>query len=210
VGGQVDRANPLGQRRAGVEQTEELGQGRARLLHEVEQLAQLLDGFEQVGEVEHEGGQRPHRDRIAVHEDPAQADDGRGRGHAGQLDDGEVAGREFDGAHLGVELRLVLLGEAPLLHVLAPEGLDHAYAGQPLLQGGQRLADAVAHREVGLVRRSLEAHARDDHDGQADHAKHGEHRRHGDEHDHGQHDEEGVGDELHEALLHELLEGVDV
>ena len=59
--GQVDRARPLGDRRTLVEELEQLLERGARLLERVVQLAQLLNGLEQVVEIQHEGGDRAHR-----------------------------------------------------------------------------------------------------------------------------------------------------
>ena len=51
---------------------------------------------------------------------------------------------------------------------LAPERLDDPYAGEPLLQGGERLGDAVANRVVGAAGAVVEAPTRCDQDRERD------------------------------------------
>ena len=162
--GQVDGAGALLDGGAGVEQPEELGQRRAGGLDQVEELAELLDGVEQVAQVEHEGGDGAQRGAVLVHQHAAEADDGGGGDDRRGLHHREVPGRYPDGADVGVELGVVVLGEAAGLQALAPEGLDDPDAGDALLQGRHGLADAVPHRQVGRVRLAPEP-AGGDHQG---------------------------------------------
>ena len=109
-----------------------------------------------------------------------------------------------------MELGVVVLGEAAGLQALAPEGLDDPDAGDALLQGRHGLADAVPHRQIGRVRLAAEP-AGGDHQGRQGHQADQEQQRavH-DEHDDGDHEQQTVGDELDQAHLDEVLEGVDV
>ena len=104
---EVDRAGPLHDRRRGVEQVEELVQRRARRLHDVVLLAQLLDRLEQVVEVQHEGGNGADGDDALLGEVAPEADDPRGRGDAEPLHEREVPGGDAEGLDVGLELRLV-------------------------------------------------------------------------------------------------------
>ena len=162
--GQVDGARALGDVDRRVEQLEQLAQRGAGRLHDVEQLGELLDRLEQVGEREDEEGDRADRERAVVHPPAADADRDGGGEQPGQLDDRQVPGRDLHGAHVGVEQAPVAELEAGRLDVLAPERLDDADAGDALLQLRQRVADAVAHVEVGRVGLALEADAGQHHE----------------------------------------------
>ena len=74
--------------------------------------------------------------------------------------------------------------EALRLDVLAAEGLDDPDAGDALLELRQRVADAVAHVEVGLVRVALELDARQHDERHADQAEQEQLPRHDAEHEH--------------------------
>ena len=145
-----------------------------------------------------------------MHQHPTDTDDDRHGADASQLDHRKVPGRDAHGAEVGVELGTIVADEDLVLRLLAREGLDHSDARQALLQGRDRLAHAIAHREVGDVRVPAEADAGDDHHGHGCKTHRRQHGRENDEnHDRG-HEEQGVLDEHDEALLHERLEGVDV
>ena len=184
--------------------------GGAGRLHDVEQLGQLLDRLEEVREGEDEEGDGADRELTRVHPPAADADGDGGGEQAGQLDHREVPGRDLHRAHVGVEEAAVAALEAGGLDVLPAERLHDADAGDALLELRERVADAVAHVEVGGVRVALELDAGQHHERHADEAEQQELPRHDGEHDHRHHEEEAVADEHQQAHLHELLERVHV
>ena len=109
--GKVDRSPLLGQVAPRVEQAEQLVEARRGGLHRVEQLAELLHGLEEVRQQQHERDDGAERDLSLVHEPSADADDRRGRGDAGELDQREVPHRDSHGLHVRVVEGAVALGE---------------------------------------------------------------------------------------------------
>ena len=145
-----------------------------------------------------------------VHPPAADADRDGGGEQPGQLDDGQVPGRDLHRAHVGVEQAPVPELEAGRLHVLAAERLDDAHAGDALLQLREGVADAVAHIEVGGVRLALEPDAGQHDEGHADQAQQQELPRHDRQHDDRHDEEEAVAHEHEQPHLHELLQRVHV
>ena len=101
-----------------------------------------------------------------MHEPAADADRQRRGEHAAELDQAEVPRRHPDAVQVRVVQRPVRRVEAAALLGLAGVGLDHAHAGDALLQRRQVLADPFADVEVGRVRVALELDRGDDDDRQ--------------------------------------------
>ena len=70
-GRQVHSPHAFGHAGAGVEQPVELEECGTRLLHEVEELAYLLDGIDEIRQQEHERGDRAHGDPAVVDHEAA-------------------------------------------------------------------------------------------------------------------------------------------
>jgi hypothetical protein len=88
--------------------------------------------------------------------------------------------------------------------------LDDPHPRQALLEGREVLADAVAHQEIRLVRRSPEPAARDHDRGHDDERAERELPAHQEDHDDGAGEQQAVLHEHDQAHLHELLERLDV
>ncbi|MEZ5183591.1 MAG: hypothetical protein R2702_17210 [Acidimicrobiales bacterium] len=126
------------------------------------------------------------------------------------LDHGQVPGLHEHRPHVRPVERVVPTLEAPDLHVLATVGLDDPDPADALLERRQREADAVADGEVRPVGVALELDRREHHDRHRDQAD--EQQLPGDdaEEHHRPDDEQQRGEQLEEALLHQLLERVHV
>ncbi len=133
-----------------------------------------------------------------------------GRPDPGELDDGEIPGRDAHGVHVGFVLGPVLTGETAGLAVLLGKGLNDADTGQPLLEGGERAADAVPDLQVGPVRVTAELDAGQDHRGQGHERDQGQQRGQIQQQGQGEDHDQGVLDELGQAQLDQVLQGVDV
>ncbi len=208
--GQVDRTGALGHVDAGVEQAEQLGQRRPRRLQDVEELTELLDRLEEIGEGQHEEGDGAHRDRVVEHQPATDEDDGGGGAQPGELDDRQVPGLHLHRGHVGVVEGAVATTEVADLDLLAGEGLDDPHPGDALLEVGKGRADAVPHHQVGPVRVALEADARHHHEGH----RHQAHQQQlpGDDGQGGEGEgqQQGVRHEHEQADLDQLLQRLDV
>ena len=208
--GKIDRSPLLRQVTPGVEQAEELVEAGGGGLHRVEQLAELLHRLEEVRQQEHERDDGAERHLALVHEPSTDADDRRGRGDAGELDEREVPHRDAHRLHVRVVERAVALGESVTHCLLTPERLDDAHAGDALLERREVVADAITDGEVRLVGVALELDRRDRHDRHRDEAHQRELPRHHHEQRERDRQEQAVRDELQQSELHQLGHRVDV
>ena len=109
-------------------------QRRARGLHGVVQLAELLDRLEQVVQVEHERGDRTDGHDVAAREAAAPTDDHRRARDPGELDDREVLRRDAHRLEVGFVLVFVGAREPVGERALAAEGLHDPHTLEALLQ----------------------------------------------------------------------------
>ena len=176
----------------------------------VVELRQLLDGVEEVRDVEDEREERPHRDLSAGGEVAAVAQHDGGRDGRQEVDEREVEPVREDGLLVRLAVvRIDLLEVAPAAR-LARERLDDAHAGDVLGERGRDEAEALAHGAVGAGA----AHPKD-------RGRHGHRRDDGqrrereppveqEEDDRRADEQERVLDERRDAVRDQLVERVDV
>ena len=170
-----------------------------------------MDGREEGGEVEHERRQLAHAQLVVEHHVPT---DEHHRGltqEAQEVGGGAVAGDQAGRVVVGV---LVLADDVAMVDDVAPlpvEGGDDPQTGQALREVGQHLGDPVPHPGVGAIGGSPEpqrqsGEQRHDHR----HRDHGQADVVGEQEGRHEHHREALDQELHQTVLKELLQGLDV
>ncbi len=204
---EVDGVGGLGHPGLGVEQVPQLGHRRLALLVGVVELDELLDGGEEGGEVEDEGGQLAQRQLVVEDDGPADGQDQRLRQHADGLGAGSVDGADPGGVEVGVAVLAHDVAVAVDVVAAPVVGHEDPDAREALLQVGQHVGDAVADHRVAAVGGGPEPqrqreHHRHDHD-EGDQRQLGVER----EEDGGDHDQgEGLDGEVDQAVLEQLAE----
>ena len=137
-------------------------------------LAQVADGVEETVDIEREGDQDADEQR-ALRDQQSAVDDGEGDGYRGyHLDQGQDERGDAAGFQVGVAVVGVQVVELGAVAVLARQALDHAHAGDVLLQGGVDHGDGGAGAAEGALGEALPEGGDDEHDGQHGEAEQGQ------------------------------------
>ncbi len=147
-GGQGARTRRVGHRRLHVDQLEDaLGAGHGAL-QDVELLGQVLNRTIEPAHVLEKRGDDAHGQRALQHVQSAVPEDERHGDGGHQLDDRPEQRVVSDRSQVGLQVFGVDLLELAELGALAAEELDHAHAGDPLLQ--KRVDPGEPHADVAI------------------------------------------------------------
>ena len=185
--GKFDRVRRVDDVGLGVEHLEDADARRHGALHLGVLHRQVADGVEEALDVQREGHEYGNFEASAEDEVAAEDHDDSERGRHERLDFGQDQRGEATRLQVALEVLVVHVVEVGEVTVLPVEALDHADAGDALLQVGVHQRDRLPHADEGEPRPALP-----DRDADEEHGHHGERRRgqpglhqeHGDEDPH--------------------------
>ncbi len=204
------RARPVDDLGLLVEHADDLVQRRRRREERVVELRELLDGVEEVVHVEHEGEQRPERERVVEVEVAAVAEHDREGERREEADEREVEGVQDDRLH--VRVAIVARNRAEVLRgaLLAYERLHHPHPRDVLGERRRYEPESLPHVRIGASRARPEERRRDDHERDHGERHEGESRIEHEQEDGRAAEHQRALGERRDPVGHELVDRLDV